>query len=103
MDGIQMSFGERWKQYWCEHHWHTEPKTHRKIPSGAPVVCEKDEDKKYIIPGVLGLHEIAVRYIRECCHCEKREIHTTWYEATIPEWRDKALSYPDINDSPLEL
>lgn len=89
----------------CNHHWHTVKDTHRKVRSSYSPVCENwsHEDKKYINPGMLGLYEIVVKYVRHCCTCDKKEIMTWYVEATMPDEKRKALSYPDIEESPLKL
>jgi hypothetical protein len=95
----------RWKQFWCAHHWHIDNKSYRKVPSKYYTICkyEDDEVQRYVEPDLFGFNVIRIKYIIECCKCEKQEIDSVFEEATIKSNLREALSYPDINEAPLEL
>jgi len=94
-----------WKQFFCSHHWHAEEGSYREVKSPYRAICSQDnkEVDKYIRSGMYGFNEVITKYIRQCCFCEKKEVRERYEEATIPASLQRAMSYPDIDDEPLEL
>lgn len=100
-----MTFKQWWNQFRCDHCFHADKSSFRKVKSNERAICmERNQiERKYIRPGAFGLHEIEVKYVHTCCHCGLTEIATKYMEATIISQRQAALSYPDIEDKPLVI
>lgn len=88
----------------CAHHWHIIKETRRKIKNDCGPECGKwPEDKKKYSRGSGWRNDIVMyAYIKECCKCSEKRINSEIISVDDNEFA-KYLSYPDIDDEPLEV
>ena len=102
-----MSLSNWWKRIWCKkHHWHVVEGTERKIKRQQRQECMREEVNLYEYH--YSFHDygpyVLIKYISTCCHCNYNEIDSkAILQMDHPKQYDKALLYPDIDDSPLKV
>lgn len=98
-----MAFKDKWNYFWCNHHWHKEPGSERKVPHKYNLKCKKftEEENRYITKdSSFGILLIQYATLNKCCKCNKREIviHETFAtDKTI----NHIMKYPDLKENSL--
>lgn len=95
-----------WIRINCDHHFHKDQTSYRKIPTYTKPICkhtDPNKENKYIFTDHFGYRMISIRFVKTCCHCDLTKIDNEWIEATIPLEKQRALGYPCITEQPLEI